>query len=174
MMRSALATLACCVVVLYAVALVVGLMVDGEQYFIVHFAIGFCAVMFTLLTHCVVMTYLIISGKLVRLAVEASGLDPDFIVQTKELKAQTFPFMIAAILLLLAAAFFGAAATDTNRPEFSVIHLIAALLAAGYNTFTFIVAYRNISRGSALTEEVLRLHNQIRNRSPKSTTLAKV
>lgn len=172
MIRPALATLACCVVVLYAVAFFVGLMVDGEQFFIVHFAIGFCAVMFTLLTHCVVMTYLIISGKMVRLAVEASGLDPDWIVQTKELKAQTFPFMIAAILLLLAAAFFGAAATDS--PEFSMFHLIAALLAAGYNTFTFIVAYRNISRGSALTEEVLRLHNQIRDRSTESTTLAKV
>ena len=162
MIRSALATLACCVVVLYAMAFVVGLMVDGEQFFIVHFAIGFCAVVFTLLTHCVVMTYLIISGKMVRLAVEASGLDPDFIVQTKELKAQTFPFMIAAILLLLAAAFFGAAATD--RPEFSGLHLIAALLAAGYNTFTVIVAYRNISRGSALTEQVLRLPNEISNR----------
>ena len=172
MIRSALATLACCVVVLYAVAFVVGLMVDGEQFFIVHFAIGFCAVVFTLLTHCVVMTYLIISGKMVRMAVEASGLDPDWIVQTKELKAQTFPFMIAAILLLLAAAFFGGAATD--RPEFSPFHLIAAVLAAGYNTFTFVVAYQKVSRGSALTEEVLRQHNRISNRRTEGTTLAKV
>ena len=74
MMRSALATLACCVVVLYAVALVVGLMVDGEQYFIVHFAIGFCAFMFPLRTHCLVMTYLRISGKTGPLAVVAAGV----------------------------------------------------------------------------------------------------
>ena len=172
MVRPALATLVCCVVVLYAVAFVVGLMVDGERFFIVHFAIGFCAILFTLLTHCVVMTYLIISGKMVRMAVEASGLDPDFIVQTKELKAQTFPFMVAAILLLLAAAFFGGATTD--HPEFSLFHLIAALLAAGYNTFTFVVAYRNVSRGSALTEHVLRLHNRMSSRSGESATLAKV
>ena len=162
MMRSCFIALAGSVVALYALSFIVGLMVDGERFFVVHFALGLCAVVFTLLTHCVVMTYLIASGKMVRIAVEATGLDLDYIVQTKELKAQTFPFMIGAILLLLAMVLFGGAATD--RPGVSTFHLIAALLAAAYNTFTFVVEYRIITRHAALNTDVFAQHNRIRER----------
>jgi hypothetical protein len=159
MMRSSFIALAGSVVVLYALALIAGLVVDGRRWFVVHFALGLCAVVFTLLTHCVVMTYLIASGKMVRIAVEQSRLDTDYIVRTKELKAQTFPFMIGAILLLLATVLYGGAATD--RAGVATFHLIAALFAAGYNTFTFVVEFRIITRHVALNTEVFALHNQV-------------
>ena len=176
MMRSSFIALAGSVVALYALSFVVGLIVDGEKYFAVHFALGLCAVVFTLLTHCVVMTYLIASGKLVRIAVEAARLDPDYIVRTKELKAQTFPFMIGAILLLLAMVLYGAAATDqpaaAQASVAPTVHLLAALLAAAYNTFTFIIEYRIISRHVTLNDEVFAQHNQIRDRKRKNAAAA--
>lgn len=164
-MRPSFLALAGCVAALYAVTFVAGFAVHGTRFFALHFALGLCAIVLTLLTHCIVITYFIIAGKVVRIAVEEGGLDADYIVQTRELKAQTFPFMIAAVLLLLAAAFLGAAAT--NAPALATLHLVAAVGAAGYNTFTFTVQARTIAASQALSQRVLRAHQQARAARPE-------
>jgi hypothetical protein len=74
-----------------------------------HVVAGLLASVFTMFVHCLVMFYLIGSGKDIKSAVEDfADLQAEYLPLTKKMKALVFPMASQAVVLTLIAAFAGA------------------------------------------------------------------
>jgi hypothetical protein len=95
--------------VLVALAIWLGMGTGTRESLLHHFQVGLLTSIFTLFIHCLVMFYLIGSGKDVRRAVEEHPeLRERFLGAARSLKRRCFPIATFAILGILLAAFAGA------------------------------------------------------------------
>jgi len=118
-----------------------------------HFVAGICAGVTTLLTHSIVMTYFIGTGRWVKEAVEKWALDAVYERRTRKLKARSFPFAFFSMVLVIATTILGGA-TDTGMvPGWT--HLTAALVTILFNLISYYFEYAAVSDNVRLLDEVV-------------------
>lgn len=137
-------------------AFVFGWLADSQRHFAAHFALGLFATVFTCFIYCVVLTYLIITGKMVKQAVLARNLDRALIERSQRLKGRLLLLMVIGCGTALAAALLGAGC-DVPPDEAAArraMHLIAEIIAVTANLGGFFVIYSCICRQSSMIGEV--------------------
>jgi hypothetical protein len=94
-----------------------------------HIVFGIFSTMLTLLTHSMLMFYLIGKGKAVREAAEEGGLSGDFARRIAELRRPVFSLATVAMGLTIVTALLGAS-VDTGMLVPSIHGLLAAIAIA--------------------------------------------
>ena len=94
-----------------------------------HISFGIFSTMLTLLTHSMLMFYLIGKGKAVREAAEEGGLSADFARRIAQLRRPVFSLATVAMSLTIVTALLGAS-VDTGMLPSSVHGLLAAVAVA--------------------------------------------
>jgi amino acid transporter len=145
-----------CYVLLFSGAFIAGLFVDGRDSFALHFGLGLVATLFTCLAHCIILVYFIITGKLVKQAVDKGHLDPDYIPTTQRIKGRISILIALGFLATLAAAMAGALIDNPEQPygQRGTMHMFAECGALVLNAALFIKMYQHIHRNQQVVGEV--------------------
>lgn len=143
-------------VIVIGATMAVGFWVHDPRSFAVHFAMGLVATILTCLIYCVLLTYFVITGKLIKQAVQSAGLEKDLIQQSQKPKARIVLLTALAVGVTLVAALLGAWANvsvdqQSARP---FMHMCAEFLALCVNLAAFSVCYQEVRRNSRLFERV--------------------
>jgi hypothetical protein len=133
-----------------------GWLVEGDAWFVQHFALGLMTTLFLCLGHCAVLTYFMATSKMIRLAVEDAGLNILLAARAQYLKRWATSILMPAILMALGAAAAGAWATI--NPARATVHLVIALGSAVSQLLAFWGEYRLINANSALMNTVFQQH----------------
>jgi hypothetical protein len=135
----------------------------SDSTFAVHFFLGLFTAIGTLLVHCLIFTYFLGTGRWVKEVAIAYGLPDQPIPKlTRELKRQTFPPALAAMLITIATAAAGAGA-QLRLPGWPwQLHLALGIVTLGVNLWAFRIEHRNVRANAAALEEVVRAVDQIR------------
>lgn len=180
-MRSILAVLLVFEVLFLTGTLYMGLEVEDQVNTLAHVNAGIFTTVFTLFIHCLVMFYLIGSGKDIKKTIEDfADLQEVYVPITKEMKTMVFPVASTAILLILLSAFAGAFVHSeilidlhTQNPETypvrSVtgwwIHLAFIVPALAVNIYAFRQEARAVSLNVKTIHE---LNEKVASRIPNS------
>ena len=152
--------------IVIAVAAVLGFYAQDSRFFTAHFAMGLFATLYTCLVYCILLTYFVITGKIVKQAVLSGHLDEVLIKEPQRLKGIIVMLTAVAVSITMSAAVLGAWANiggehDTVR---STYHMLAEMLAVAANLTAFGMCYRLVRRNGPFVEQVL---SQVRrDRSP--------
>ncbi len=144
-------------VIVIAAAAVLGFRAQDSRSFAVHFGIGLFATLYTCLVYCILLTYFVITGKLVKQAVLNGHLDEVLIRQSQRPKGIIVMLTAVAVAVTLIAAVLGAWANiggeqDTVRNTY---HMLAEMLAVAANLAAFSMCYRLVHRNGPFLEQVL-------------------
>ena len=144
-------------VILIVSAAVLGFWASDSRSFVAHFGMGLFATLYTCLVYCVLLTYFVITGKLVKQAVLSSHLDEVLIKQSQHPKGVIVILTAVGVTITLIAAVLGAWANiggeqDTVR---STYHMIAEMLATATNLAAFGMCYHLVHRNGPFLEQVL-------------------
>ncbi|HEY1375899.1 MAG TPA: hypothetical protein VGF55_03860 [Gemmataceae bacterium] len=138
-----------------------GLHAPASPAYLLHFLVGLFTAVGTLLTHCLIFTYFLGTGRWVKEVTLAYDLpDEPWHKRTRELKRLTFPPALAAMLVTIATAAGGAGAQLQAWPW--QVHLALAGAALAINLWAFRLEYRNVTENAAILEAVLREVDRIR------------
>jgi hypothetical protein len=138
-----------------------GLHATTGSMYLLHFLVGLFTAVGTLLTNCLIFTYLLGTGRWVKEVTLAYDLpDEPWHKRTRELKRLTFPPALAAMLVTIATAAGGAGAQLQHWPW--PLHFGLALAALVINLWAFRLEYRSVSENAAILEAVLREVDRIR------------
>jgi cytochrome b561 len=138
-----------------------GLNTAGTSIYVLHFLFGLFTGLGTLLTHCLIFTYFLGTGRWVKEVTIAYELpDAPWHKRTRELKRATFPPALAAMLATIAAAAAGAGAQLQSWPW--QLHFTLGIATLLVNFWAFRLEYRNVVRNAATLDEVLREVDRIR------------
>jgi len=107
-MPSALLTATTLSVLGLAASVVLGQFAETSQEVIQHVSLAVFVTMMTLLSHSMLMFYLIGKGKAVREAVAEASLSADFVVEISRARKPVFSLAMPVILLTIVAAVIGA------------------------------------------------------------------
>lgn len=133
----------------------------GGEVFVLHFLLGLFTAVGTLLTHCLIFTYFLGTGRWVKEVTLAYDLpDEPWHKRTRELKRATFPPALAAMLIVIATAAGGAGVQLQAWPWH--VHFALGTAALLVNLWAFRLEYRNVTANAATLEEVLREVDRIR------------
>jgi hypothetical protein len=134
--------------------------VDGTLY-LLHFLTGLFTAVGTLLTHCLIFTYFLGTGRWVKEVTLAYDLpDEPWHKRTRELKRLTFPVALAAMLVMIATAAGGAGAQMQHWPW--QVHFGLASAALVINFWAFRLEYRTVTENAGILDAVLREVDRIR------------
>jgi hypothetical protein len=122
-----------------------------------HILFGIFSTMMTLLTHSMLMFYLIGKGKAVREAAEEGGLSGDFARRIAELRRPVFSLATFAMVLTIVAALLGASVDTGVLP--SSIHGLAAYIAIAANVAMVRAEVSALLGSARVVAEVDRLLN---------------
>jgi hypothetical protein len=122
-----------------------------------HILFGIFSTMLTLLTHSMLMFYLIGKGKAVREAAEDGGLSGDFSRRISELRRPVFVLATLAMVATIIAALLGAS-VDTGVLPASV-HGLAAYVAIAANAAMLRAEVSALLESARVVAEVDRLLN---------------
>jgi hypothetical protein len=126
----------------------------GVAEYMLHFWLGLSAALVTLLVHCLVFTYFLGTGRWVKEVALAYRLPDEPLPRlTRELKRQTFPPALFAMLIAIATAAAGTAAQLQEWPW--PVHATLATLTLLINFWAFAVEYRNVNTNAGVIERVL-------------------
>jgi hypothetical protein len=126
-----------------------------DQLYLVHFSLGLFTAILTLLVHCLIFTYFLGTGRWVKEVGLAYRLpDEPLPKRTRDLKRQTFPPALAAMLVTIATAAAGTGAQMEVWPWH--VHATLATLALLVNGWAFAVEYRNVTTNAGIIEDVMR------------------
>jgi hypothetical protein len=132
-----------------------------ESAYVVHFVVGLVAVLGNLLLHCLVMTYFLGTGRLIKEVTLAYELpDERWARPTRDLKRSNTPQAILAMLLAIAVAAAGEGDRHNVWPWW--IHLVLACVALTWNFWVFLAEYRNIATNGRILDEVIQEVERIR------------
>jgi len=132
-----------------------------DSTYLVHYVIGLLAALGTLLVHCLVITYFLGTGRLVKEVTIAYQLpDERWARPTRDLKRGNTPYAILAMLVSIACAAAGEGDQHQIWPWW--IHLILAIATLGFNGWVFRIEYRNICANSIILDEVMAEVERIR------------
>lgn len=138
-----------------------GLVTGASSVYMLHFLFGLFTGVGTLLTHCLIFTYFLGTGRWVKEVTLAYDLpDAPLHKRTRELKRATFPPALIAMLVTIATAAAGAGAQLQAWPW--QVHFSLAIAALLINYWAFWLEYRNVSRNAGTLEEVLREVDRVR------------
>jgi hypothetical protein len=127
--------------------------IDSSSY-VVHFVLGLVAVLFNLMVHCLVLTYFLGTGRLVKEVTLAYQLpDERWARPTRDLKRKNTPGAILAMLLSIALAAAGEGDRHDLWPWW--IHLLLGCAALLLNLWVFRVEYRHIAINGRILNEVI-------------------
>ena len=120
-----------------------------------HVLIGLASSLLLLFSHCWIMFYLIGTGKAIKDAVKASGLDEAFVEATKRFKNLSYPWLMLAMGLVMATFILGGGVATESVPSW-VHHALfyAAVLVQGY---TLWIERRVLTDNEQLMADVDRL-----------------
>ncbi len=160
-MAAVLAMLAVTQILMMLVTAGVGLAVNSPRIYFFHFTLGLLTALLTVLVHCIVLTYFIVTGKLVKTACEKGNLDREYMERSLRMKTRTMIMLSVALLLIVALVASGAfAALEWNRnadelgAQLAVTHFTLMIVACLVNAWVFLLEYQWISRNSALLRHV--------------------
>ncbi len=144
-------------VIVIAVVAVLGFGAHDSRSFAAHFGMGLFATLYTCLVYCVLLTYFVITGKLVQQAVLSGHLDNALIKQSQHPKGIVTMLTATAVSITLIAALLGAWANiggeqDTARITY---HMLAEIMAVAANLAAFGMCYRLVSRNGPFLDQVL-------------------
>ncbi|HEY7444714.1 MAG TPA: hypothetical protein VH701_19950 [Vicinamibacterales bacterium] len=122
-----------------------------------HILFGIFSTMLTLLTHSMLMFYLIGKGKAVREAAEEGGLSGEYARRIAELRRPVFSLATFAMLLTIVAALLGASVDTGVLP--ASIHGIAAYVAIAANVAMLRAEVAALLGSARVVAEVDRLLN---------------
>jgi hypothetical protein len=119
-----------------------------------HFLFGLFSAVGTILVHSLIFTYLLGTGRWVREVTIAYQLpdEPNY-RRTRDLKRQTYPLALAAMLLTIAAAAAGGGKQLQSWPW--QIHFALATITLFANYLIFWIEYRKVVINAATLEAVL-------------------
>ncbi|MFO0811010.1 MAG: hypothetical protein U0746_20465 [Gemmataceae bacterium] len=133
---------------------------NGSAY-VLHFLLGLFTAVGTLLTHSLIFTYFLGTGRWVKEVTLAYDLpDEPWHKRTRELKRQTFPPALAAMLMGIATAAGGAGVQLQGWPW--LVHFSLGTATLLVNLWAFRLEYRNVTLNAATLDEVLREVDRIR------------
>jgi hypothetical protein len=138
-----------------------GLNSDTSSVYVLHFLFGLFTGVGTLLTHCLIFTYFLGTGRWVKEVTLAYRLpDEPLHKRTRELKRATFPPALTAMLVTIATAAAGAGAQLRAWPW--QFHFTVGIIALIVNFWAFRLEYLNVLANAATLEEVLREVDKMR------------
>jgi NhaP-type Na+/H+ or K+/H+ antiporter len=138
-----------------------GLHADASSVYLLHFLVGLFTAVGTLLTHCLIFTYFLGTGRWVKEVTLAYDLpDEPWHKRTRDLKRLVFPPALAAMLVTIATAAGGGGAQMLAWPW--QIHLTLAAAALLINLWAFRLEYRTVTENAAILDAVLRDVDRIR------------
>jgi hypothetical protein len=133
----------------------------NDSLYLIHFTVGLFTAVGTLLVHCIIFTYLLGTGRWVKEVKLAYNLpDQPLPLLTRELKRQTFPPALAAMLIAIATAAAGAGVQLQEWPW--PVHAALATLTLIVNGWAFRIEYRNVTINGRVIEEVMHEVERIR------------
>ena len=125
-----------------------------DSAYVVHFILGMAAVLLNLLVHCLIITYLLGTGRLIKEVTIAYGLPDDrWARPTRDLKRSNTPKAILAMLTSIAAVAAGEGDRHNVWPWW--IHLVLACAALLITLWVFRVEYRNIATNGRILNEII-------------------
>jgi hypothetical protein len=138
-----------------------GLTDAASPAYLLHFLFGLFTAVGTILAHCLIFTYFLGTGRWVKEVTLAYDLpDAPLHKRTRELKRQTFPPALAAMLVTIATAATGAGAQLQAWPW--QVHFTLALVTLGVNAWAFRLEYRNVRINADTLGEVMREVDRVR------------
>lgn len=128
-----------------------------------HFLTALAGLAFAALVHALVLTYFMGTGRWMEETMRAYRLPDRWWSESRKLKYQTVPAMVACLLLLVFTGAVGAAADPASPVNFqgwgglsaAKIHLLIAATMLGVNTLVNLWEYQAIARNVVLINEVL-------------------
>jgi hypothetical protein len=134
---------------------------SDDSTYVLHFVVGLIAVLASLMVHCLVITYFLGTGRLIKEVTLAYNLpDERWARLTRDLKRSNTPKAILAMLLAIAVAAAGEGERHVVWPWW--IHLVLAVAALTCNLWVFYVEYRNIGTNGLILDEVMEAVERIR------------
>lgn len=162
-MKPAFIAFAVCDTFLIIITAIVGVYVQGDLYFRQHFALGLMTTFFTCLCHCVVLTYFMATGKMIRLAIEDAPLDQNLAIgarQSQRLKLRAYAVLMPAIVFALLAAFSGAWSTvETKR---AMLHMIVGIVSSAVQFWAFFKEYTLIDENRRVMNATFERHHKVK------------
>lgn len=136
---------------------VLGFRSHDSRSFAAHFAMGLFATLYTCLVYCILLTYFVITGKLVKQAVLNGHLDEALIKQSQHPKGVITALTAVAVAITLIAAVLGVWANIGGEQDAirSTYHMIAELLAVAANLAAFGMCYHLVHRNGPFLDQVL-------------------
>lgn len=155
-------------VIVIASAAVLGFCAHDSRSFAAHFGMGLFATLYTCLVYCVLLTYFVITGKLVKQAVLSSHLDEVLIKQSQHPKGVIVILTAVAVAITLIAAVLGAWANIGGEQDAirSTYHMLAEMLATAANLAAFGMCYHLVHKNGPFLEQVL---SQVRREKSPTT-----
>ncbi len=144
-------------VIVIAAAAVLGFCAQDSRFFAAHFGMGMFATLYTCLVYCILLTYFVITGKLVKQAVLTGHLDKDLIKQSQRPKGTIAMLTAVAVAITLIAAVLGAWANIGGEQHTlrNTYHMLAEMLAVAANLAAFGMCYHLVHRNGPFLEQVL-------------------
>lgn len=134
---------------------------QADSVYFVHFTLGLFTAIGALLVHCLIFTYFLGTGRWVKEVALAYGMPDNPLPRlTRDLKRQTFPVALAAMLVSIGTAAAGAGARRQEWPW--ELHAGLALATLAVNAWAFAVEFRNVRANAVVIEDVLREVDRIR------------
>jgi len=140
-----------------------GLLEANDIAYPLHLGLGLFAVFICLGVHCLAFIYFLGTGRWVKEVAQAYRLpDEPLPKRTRELKRQTFPVALLAMLVPIATAAAGAGVA-TQHPYWPwQLHFTLGTVSVLVNAWAFVVEYRNVSINAGVIDEVMREVERIR------------
>jgi len=130
-----------------------------KELFLVHFVLGLTTAIGILLVHCLVFIYFLGTGRWVKeVAIAYRIPDQPWPKLTRELKRQTFPPALFAMLIGIGAA--GEAAHHELWPWH--VHLALGLLTLLVNLWAFRIELRNVTTNVGIIDAVMQEVERLR------------
>ncbi len=134
---------------------------DHQNFFLPHFTFGLFTAIGTLLVHFIIFTYFLGTGRWVKEVGLAYDLpDEDLPRKTRELKRQSFPPALTAMLITIAASAAGAGAQMQVWSWW--VHFILAIITLIVNLWAFRLEYHCVRVNGQVMEAVLEEVDRIR------------
>lgn len=137
------------------VTLVVGLTAGGEADLLRHTTVGIFSTMLTLLTHSMMMFYLMGKGRAVREAATEGGLSSEFSAEIARRRRPVFSIGTIAMGLTITTAIVGASVDVRVVPP--AVHAVLAYAALAANIATLKVEIVALAASARIVDEVNRL-----------------
>jgi hypothetical protein len=125
----------------------------------VHRLSGVLSALMVVLVNSMAVTYFIGTGRWCREVVEAYGLDPAYVEQSRRIKRSAFPFALGGMLAVVAiVALGGAADPASGRPgtkDWVTFHLLGGIGLAAAIAWCFMAQIPGIRRQSDLIDALM-------------------